>query len=288
MPIPLGILIGGLAASAGTSIFGAASANRTNRELAQEQAQFNLQNQIDQRNFDLEMWERANAYNSPQAQMARFAEAGLNPHLIYGKGTAGNATPLRSPDVKPYTRAEAKSVTNGIDVFGDFMRFKQLDVQTDNLKAQEELIKQDALLKAQQTANLLIQGDQLGLDFEIAKELKDTQVEAGKIGLEKAIADLDIRRADAEVATNTVKARINQAEANFKRTVQETKNLNIKFELMKFERELNSLGLTKTDDKIWRVLGEMWNDIDTKTRKEIFDWLGLGKIMNKAGNPLTR
>lgn len=31
-----------------------------------------------------------NAYNTPQAQMARYKAAGLNPNLVYGQGTPGN------------------------------------------------------------------------------------------------------------------------------------------------------------------------------------------------------
>lgn len=41
-------------------------------------------------------------YNSPENQMARFQEAGLNPNLVYGQGNPGNqSAPLSSPDVKP-------------------------------------------------------------------------------------------------------------------------------------------------------------------------------------------
>jgi len=40
----------------------------------------------------VEMWNQQNLYNSPQAQMARFTAAGLNPNLIYGQGSAGNAS----------------------------------------------------------------------------------------------------------------------------------------------------------------------------------------------------
>lgn len=34
---------------------------------------------------DVEMWNRQNAYNTPEAQMKRYEEAGLNKHLIYGQ-----------------------------------------------------------------------------------------------------------------------------------------------------------------------------------------------------------
>lgn len=51
-----------------------------NTRLAEQQNQYNL-----------EMWKLNNEYNSPQAQMKRFEEAGLNPNLIYGQGTPGNS-----------------------------------------------------------------------------------------------------------------------------------------------------------------------------------------------------
>lgn len=39
----------------------------------------------------VEMWNMQNQYNTPEAQMNRYKNAGLNPHLIYGQGTPGNA-----------------------------------------------------------------------------------------------------------------------------------------------------------------------------------------------------
>lgn len=47
----------------------------------------------------VEMWNQQNMYNSPQAQMQRYMEAGLNPHLIYGQGTPGNA--VSPPQYQP-------------------------------------------------------------------------------------------------------------------------------------------------------------------------------------------
>lgn len=43
---------------------------------------------------DLEMWKRQNEYNLPKNQMKRFEEGGLNPHLMYGQGTPGNAAQM--------------------------------------------------------------------------------------------------------------------------------------------------------------------------------------------------
>lgn len=51
-----------------------------NQMLARQQNQWNL-----------EQWNRENAYNSPLAQMYRLRQAGLNPDLMYGQGTTGNS-----------------------------------------------------------------------------------------------------------------------------------------------------------------------------------------------------
>ena len=61
------------------------------RKNLRQQAQHNRELARFQYQQDLDMWNRMNQYNSPAAQMARFKEAGLSPHLIYGRGSSGNA-----------------------------------------------------------------------------------------------------------------------------------------------------------------------------------------------------
>lgn len=60
-----------------------ASANKANMELAKYQNEWNEY-----------MWNKQNEYNTPKNQMARYLDAGLNPNLIYGSGSAsaGNST----------------------------------------------------------------------------------------------------------------------------------------------------------------------------------------------------
>lgn len=48
-----------------------------------------------QNEFNIDMWNRTNEYNSPQAQMQRLSEAGLNPNLIYGSVNTGNTSPAQ-------------------------------------------------------------------------------------------------------------------------------------------------------------------------------------------------
>ena len=83
---------------------------------------------------DVDMWNRANAYNSPQAQMQRFKDAGLNPHLIYGQGSAGNAVSapsFRTPHVEynyqaPRYGAAIQSVVPMLMEVGSWMQDMRL------------------------------------------------------------------------------------------------------------------------------------------------------------------
>jgi len=64
---------------------------KANAELARTQASANEAYQNQQ-----------NQYNSPQAQMARFKAAGLNPNLIYSQGNPGNqSSQLSYPSIQP-------------------------------------------------------------------------------------------------------------------------------------------------------------------------------------------
>lgn len=43
-----------------------------------------------QNTWNLQQWQRENAYNDPSAQIARMRAAGLNPDMMYGGGVSGN------------------------------------------------------------------------------------------------------------------------------------------------------------------------------------------------------
>lgn len=68
--------------------------NRRNEKNAKDAADLAYDRQVEQ-------WNRENAYNSPSSQLKRYAQAGLNPNLIYGGSgaEAGNAGGLS--DVSP-------------------------------------------------------------------------------------------------------------------------------------------------------------------------------------------
>ena len=69
--------IGGLAMGAIGSIWQNASTKRAQKRAFK---------------YSKKMFDYQNAYNTPANQMARLRSAGLNPALMYGQGTTGNAS----------------------------------------------------------------------------------------------------------------------------------------------------------------------------------------------------
>lgn len=101
---------------------------------------------------DLEMWNKQNQYNSPQEQMNRYKQAGLNPNLIYGQGSSGNATtlPKYSAPRQEYNYKPAINPAMTLSMFTDFAMKQQ---QTDNMRQQKELLQ--AEIQAKKIANSL-------------------------------------------------------------------------------------------------------------------------------------
>lgn len=79
---------------------------------AKMQASHNMRLARFQHSANQELLAQQLEYDKPINQMARFQEAGLNPHLIYGQGNPGNqSTPLSYPDIG---RADVQSVFSNI------------------------------------------------------------------------------------------------------------------------------------------------------------------------------
>lgn len=142
MPLPFAALapiIGG-ALGAGAGIFDSVSQQKTARRnvdmtIAANKAEAELAYQR-----QVEMWHMQNAYNSPEEQMKRFGAAGLNPHLIYGQGSAGlsQGTPKYSPPnmqyqyAAPTYGAAAQSVIPTLMSIGSWMqnmRLQEVEIQ---------------------------------------------------------------------------------------------------------------------------------------------------------------
>ena len=82
--------------------------------------------------MDIDAWRMQNAYNTPEAQQARLKAAGLNPALMYGQGTVGNATgqpQSKFTQLQPYMSA------------GDMGSMANTAIQGMLAKANKDLLK---------------------------------------------------------------------------------------------------------------------------------------------------
>lgn len=243
--------------------------NNANKNRASEQADWNRENQLNQMRFDMHMWNKTNKYNTPAAQMERYKEAGLNPHLIYGKAQSGNAQPLRSPDVKNYSRAETKSVTQGITAFGDYARLKNIEAQTSNVEAQTKVSEQTELLTAQKILGEALNLDKGKLDLGIATERRKTSVDAAKVNLERLQAESTNATNKAYVSTQTQETQIKTAEQNFKNQVLKGKGIKFENLIKQYQSELNEMGIQKTDPIILRWINQLINQATPSQIKQL-------------------
>lgn len=106
-PISLGAaaLMGALPAVGNvvSGLFGASaqsSANAAQIEIANKQMQWQSEENQKQRDYQTEMWNKNNAYNTPAMMMQRYRQAGLNPYLVSGESGQGQASMASAPGMQ--------------------------------------------------------------------------------------------------------------------------------------------------------------------------------------------
>lgn len=99
-------LIGHSLIGAGANIVGglfssnsAAKAAKAQLQAVRETNQANAQLAQKQNDWNLEQWNRQNAYNTPAAQRARYEEAGINPYFSMSNIQSGQSESIQSADL---------------------------------------------------------------------------------------------------------------------------------------------------------------------------------------------
>lgn len=185
MPLPIAPLI-----MAGASLVGGAANQLSQGSMNRRSRRFSSQQYNRERSDNLEFWRMQNSYNSPTAQVSRLKSAGLNPALMYGgsaSGASGMAGSLSAPSAQS---PDFKSSNPGDSIAGAGLAFMNamydLDIkqaQANNLKAQNNVILQDAALRAAQVENSQASTDRSRFDLGLASELRATSAEAARENL---------------------------------------------------------------------------------------------------------
>lgn len=229
-------LVGGALIGAGsqavnqiTQGIGAGRARKHQRRMlewqfAQERAMSDLAYQR-----DVEMWNRMNLYNSPLKQMERFRRAGLNPNLIYGKGSAsaGNATQMakyQRPNV-PDAQAIQSPWFPQIDPLSMMAQFQQVSqavAQVGNINANTNLVNEKANNERIRGAVMKTEGN-----------LKKNQLYVSS-------STLPYQTAYKKIQTNRAQLELQRVEKQIESEIERIKNLRQTRENIKLARELAS------------------------------------------------
>lgn len=277
MPIPAGPLI-----AAGATLAGQAVSAFAQGKINKKTRRWNEAMYRKQRQDALSDWQMQNEYNSPKAQMQRYKDANLNPHLIYGQGDSGNSFQVRSADTPSWDpKAPQFTPESAVSAFQDTAMKK---AQTDNLTAQNENIRLQSLLTAANIDQSHATTAKLGADTDMSKYNLGFQQETKDMLLKKMIADMDQTLAGTAKTKADTQYTLDQNEraammqvpqiaklwqeissskemtaAQVDKIRQEIKNLEKDGSLKQYEIELNKQGLQKNDSLFWRTVGKLTN-----------------------------
>ncbi|QGF19330.1 DNA pilot protein [Antarctic microvirus COCH21_V_SP_13] len=275
-----------------------ANVNRNNRKFSEKM--------YDKQKADnIAFWSQQNDYNTPAQQMARFKAAGLNPNLIYGQGSGGNAGPVSTPDVQPINQRSPEwgnSAMAGASMINQIYDLAIKQAQTNNLQAQNTVIRQDLELKRSQTDTNLFD---LGFKQDLRETSAETQRE--KLRQTKTQTDLAINEDARRSLMNTTNvmealsrmetatlARLNlqsqtahtdtdtkRINADISRIKQNTANMRREGTLQQLDINLRNQGINPQDPQYMRILGQALSGLTdgTSTRsiienskKKISEW----------------
>lgn len=269
MPFPIAAAIAGGASlvSTGINALTGANANKKNREFAKEQYQV-------QKNDELEFWRMNNTYNSPQEQMKRMQEAGLNPNLIYGSGGANYTSSAPSAPTKAeYNHRPLNVDSSPLQGYFD-VQVKQ--AQLDNLKTQNSVLLEESLLKSAQRKSL-----EYGTGFK--ERTEDYNIETMIHRKNLTAAQSDLKESESRILHNlenityeTAAQKIYNLRLEAAKTSADTdriregyKNLIKSGRLQDEELKLRAAGVTSSDAPYFRILGQLLNTfgVDLKNGK---------------------
>lgn len=160
--------------------------NEKNRE-------YNLNLAKMQNQWNIEQWNRENAYNSPAAQMARYKAAGLNSDLIYGQQNLSAA----SPEMTAGEGSQPTDVSNLANkrTIGDMV----------SQAASTRLTNAQAKLAESQADKTDAETTGQNINNEWLPQLLKGQTEINEADVKQRLADAGLKGKQIEVAVEQIK-----------------------------------------------------------------------------------
>lgn len=222
-----------------------------------------------QRNDALADWMRNNAYNTPEAQMQRFKQAGLNPNLIYKQ--TNEAAPVRSTDVKSWNptppQFDLGAIAQSALFAGVDLRQREANVQNteEAVRLNQARIKEteartagliEGTLKTSQQNkryNEIVDSQLSVMKANVNRQLAETNQTITKTDQMKALFTTGLQQAVLEVE----KTRLGNAKTQAERSLilQNIENAKKDGELKRLDIELKKMGIMPGDNLFMRILG---------------------------------
>ena len=220
---------------------------------------------------NLAFWRMQNEYNSPQQQMARLKQAGLNPALMYGQsgaGASGLSGSVSTPDVQ---QAQFRSPEWGNAVSGAGAGYLSALYDYEIKQAQVDNLKADNTVKLSQAALLAAQTGRSEFDLGLDTELRDISAEARREQLRKLKSDTrfqlneDERRAamtsqsirESLERILSMRSARSKDKAEISRINQARRSLSRDVRLKDLDIELRKSGINPHDPMWSRILGRV-------------------------------
>ncbi|WNK14041.1 MAG: DNA pilot protein [Microvirus sp.] len=179
MPLPLAPIISG-----GAGLIQGVIDSVTSRQNTQKTIAANKEMADYQYSKDLDMWNKGNTYNAPQAQMDRLKSAGLNPNLVYGSGTvAGQASgqlPKYNAPTMDYSHNIPVQIGKGANNIAEWQNFRLQQAQIDNLNASRHATYADTEIKKLEAIKRMNENNYL-------PEFLRQKQEQGNIGINRGL-----------------------------------------------------------------------------------------------------
>lgn len=254
-------ILDGLVSSVTSGLFGIWSGNRAahaaldqqkqEQQFNAEQAQLNRDWQNEQRilqnEWNLDMWNRNNEYNSLSSQVQRALDAGVNPNLVFGNGAGIASSPAQGAPVGSGAQAQTSSIADTL--------------------ANAELQKVNAAKTAAETVGQGLENAFNSKSFEARLEEIKTNIDLSKSNKLLTDAQAEVARENAKWIAPLNENTINLLRSQASEVLQHINNLVAEEELTKKTSELRDHEMNLIDAQTSETLSNR-NLLDEKLTTE--------------------
>lgn len=229
------------------------------QQIRAEQRQYDYNKQLQDYAYsqNLAQWERENSYNSPSAQMARYAAAGLNPNLLYSDGGAFAAANSPTMQIGDVGSGQAQVAPYSADNFGGAFDY----VGAASVAIQQKLADAEIANKNADTLGKLSDADFKSASFDLRLDELATSIAKTVGETENISADTKGKEIANDTAIQLQPTVIEQAKEDLENTKRQGLNLEKTNKLI--SAQISKIGFEKSLLNVQKEIA----DLDKKIKK---------------------